>query len=394
MINILVIIVMFLSAYVLFFALSGQYSAIYKEDGSGSTFDTRPARFLVLVPAHNEGEYIRPTLRSLHNLHYPKDYYHIVVIADNCTDDTQRISVQEGCEVWKRDNAELHGKGHALAWALKKARSSSWDAAVVIDADSVVSDNLLERFSYELSSGHPAIQARYIFDFSTKKNAWLGNISVISKRAEDLCISRPRSRFSLYQGLQGNGFCISNKLLREVPWNAHSICEDLEYGFELAKHGYTINYIENAYVTATMTSNLHHASTQRQRWALGTYLLIAITIPTLLRNAYKKHDWKSVEACVYLFTLSRIPIFILTILTGVILLLTQNRLNNISWILLYITLLFQGTYVVSILNTARKEQPSSKNIIYIFAYVLWLILQQCLSLMNIRNATWRRTERG
>ncbi|MGC9291342.1 MAG: glycosyltransferase family 2 protein [Acidobacteriaceae bacterium] len=394
MINILVIITMFLSAYVLFFAIAGQYSKIYREDGSGSTFDTRPARFLVLVPAHNEGEYIRPTLKSLHNLQYPKDFYHIVVIADNCTDDTQRISAQEGCEVWERDDAKLHGKGHALAWALKKARSDSWDAAVIIDADSIVSNNLLERFSCELSNGHTAIQARYIFDFSTKGKTWLGIISVMSKRAEDLCISRPRSRLSLYQGLQGNGFCLSSKLLKEVPWNAHSICEDLEYGFELAKHGYTINYIENAYVMATMTSNLQHASTQRQRWALGTYLLIAKTIPTLLRNAYNKHDWKSIEACIYLFTLSRMPMFILTLLIGVTLLLTQNKFNNISWILFYITLLFQGTYVASILNTARKEQHSSRIIIYIFAYGLWLTFQQCLSLMNIRNATWRRTERG
>jgi cellulose synthase/poly-beta-1,6-N-acetylglucosamine synthase-like glycosyltransferase len=394
MITILDIIVLSLSAYVLFFAITGLYTATYIENENGYFFDTGRARFLVLVPAHNEGEYLRPTLRSLHNLHYPKDFYHIVVIADNCTDDTERISVQEGCEVWKRDNAKLHGKGHALAWALKKAKGTSWDAAVVIDADSVVSINLLEEFSSALSNGHAAIQARYIFEFPEKRKAWLSIISIISKRAEDLCISRPRSRFSLYQGLQGNGFCLSSKLLEEVPWNAHSICEDLEYGFELANHGYTINYIENACVTATMTSHLQHASRQRQRWAAGTYLLIAKTIPVLLGNAYKKHDWKSVEACVYLFTLSRIPILVLTIFIGAILLLTQNRFNDLSWIMLYITLLLQGTYVAAILNTVRKEQSIYRIIIYIFVYVLWLTFQQCLSILNIRNATWNRTERG
>ena len=43
-------------------------------------------RFLILVPAHNEAEHLRPTLRSLMRLDYPRKLFEVTVIADNCTD--------------------------------------------------------------------------------------------------------------------------------------------------------------------------------------------------------------------------------------------------------------------------------------------------------------------
>src|SRR5688572_16332434 len=47
-----------------------------------------PPRLLFLVPAHNEELLITTCVRSLRELRYPPDRVSVVVIADNCRDQT------------------------------------------------------------------------------------------------------------------------------------------------------------------------------------------------------------------------------------------------------------------------------------------------------------------
>ena len=390
----LILLVSFLSAYILLFAIAGLLIPISVGKEDATKREGALTRFFILVPAHNESEYLRPTLRSLRALLYPKDRFHIVVIADNCTDDTALIAMQEGCEVWKREDITLRGKGHALAWAFRRPHISSYDAAVVVDADTTVSSNLLQAFDREIICGHAVIQARYIFEFPPDTSIWLRLISYASKRAEDCFISRPRSRFQLYQGLQGNGFCLRTQVLKNIPWCSSSICEDLEYGLDLASYGTTVDYLEDAHVTAVMTGRLQHASGQRKRWAGGAFLLIAKRIPVLLTQAFRKHDWKSLEACIYLVTLSRLPLLMLTGLTAAFLLMERHSVHAIWWVVFAISLILQGAYGVAMLSTTRKESGFGRMILGLPVYILWLSWQQLVSLCTLRNSVWNRTERG
>ena len=59
-------------------------------------------RFMAIIPAHNEENVIAPLVRSLKKQRYPKDYYDIYVIADNCTDRTAEIARKEGAIVYER----------------------------------------------------------------------------------------------------------------------------------------------------------------------------------------------------------------------------------------------------------------------------------------------------
>ena len=124
-----------------------------------------PARrkfFDVIVPAHDEAAGIRKTITSLQQLNWPREQYRIVVIADNCTDATAAISRDAGATVLERHDLTQRGKGyalaHAFAWSRAQARA---DAVVVVDADSVVSGNLLESFAARLDTGACALQAHY-----------------------------------------------------------------------------------------------------------------------------------------------------------------------------------------------------------------------------------------
>jgi uncharacterized RDD family membrane protein YckC len=93
-------------------------------------------------------------------------------------------------------------------------------------------------------------------------------------------------------------------------------------------------------------------------------------------------------------TLSRIPLFLLTIFSGLVLLIERHSVHSIWWILFGVAVLLQGIYVLAILSTNRKESSLGKMIVGLFVYVFWISFQHLSALLNLRHARWNRTERG
>ena len=54
------------------------------------------SRFAVVIPAHDQEETIEVTVRSLALLDWPQELFHIVVVADNCTDRTADKALHAG----------------------------------------------------------------------------------------------------------------------------------------------------------------------------------------------------------------------------------------------------------------------------------------------------------
>jgi cellulose synthase/poly-beta-1,6-N-acetylglucosamine synthase-like glycosyltransferase len=102
-----------------------------------------PLRLTVVVPAHNEALTIAATLQSLWTQRRPPDK--VVVVADNCTDDTASIAREHGAEVFATvGNTEK--KAGALNQALPKLFETidAGDVTMIMDADSVIVPEFLE----------------------------------------------------------------------------------------------------------------------------------------------------------------------------------------------------------------------------------------------------------
>ena len=105
--------------------------------------DATPLRLTALVPAHDEALTIAATLKSLWGQTRPPD--RVVVVADNCTDDTAEIARRRGAEVFTTvDNT--HKKAGALNQALSEMfdHIDARDVVMVMDADSVIVPEFLE----------------------------------------------------------------------------------------------------------------------------------------------------------------------------------------------------------------------------------------------------------
>jgi cellulose synthase/poly-beta-1,6-N-acetylglucosamine synthase-like glycosyltransferase len=248
---------------------------------------SRQTRFDVIVPAHNEASVIENTVRNLKRLDWPADRFRVLVVADNCTDNTGELAHSAGAEVLRRTDATKRGKGYALWFAFEASRGQGWaDAVVVVDADAEASPNLLEAFAARIERGAEAVQAHYgvLNPFAS----WRTRLITIAKASFHIVRSRARERFRASCGIRGNGWCVTHRLLAQVPYAAFSLTEDLEYGIDLGLAGFRVHYADEAHSDAEMVSSEHTAGKQRQRWESGRFQLIRSRTFALIAAAITK----------------------------------------------------------------------------------------------------------
>jgi len=241
----------------------------------------RPLAIAVVVPAHDESAGIADCVRSLLSCDAPEGSWRVHVVADNCTDDTAAAAREAGAEVLERVDPERRGKGYALDFAFGElmARDASFDAFVVVDADSSVDAGFARSIEAALAGGAEAIQARY-----TAK----GPAETIRARLQDLALTafnvvrpRARERFGLSVGIGGNGFALRREVLEAHPYVARSIVEDLEYHLALVRGGVRVCFLEHARVEGDMPQGTKAAAGQRTRWEGGRFRMIREHAPGL-----------------------------------------------------------------------------------------------------------------
>src|SRR5215467_306082 len=134
--------------------------ALRKERTSPGAAPGSPShRTAVLIPAHNEGSGILPTIRDVQAQLGPHD--RILVVADNCTDDTAAIVQGAGAEVIVRADLARRGKGYALEFGVRHLGLNPPDVVVIMDADCRLGENALRYLSDSaLASGGP-VQSLY-----------------------------------------------------------------------------------------------------------------------------------------------------------------------------------------------------------------------------------------
>jgi cellulose synthase/poly-beta-1,6-N-acetylglucosamine synthase-like glycosyltransferase len=245
-------------------------------------------RFDLIVPAHDEQDGIAETVKSLLAIDHPRDLFRVVVVADNCTDATAERARAAGAEVLVRDDLANRGKGQALAYAFERSLAGAADAVVVVDADTLVSANLLRAFSARLEAGARAVQADYAV--RNAGDSWRTRLMAIAFAAFHEVRSRGRERLSLSCGLRGNGMCFSRALLGEVPHHSYSLVEDVEYGLRVGEAGHRVVYAGEAHVWGQMVSSEKASRSQRRRWEQGRSEMVRKHGLRLLKLALQRRD--------------------------------------------------------------------------------------------------------
>ncbi|GEN11250.1 Glycosyltransferase, catalytic subunit of cellulose synthase and poly-beta-1,6-N-acetylglucosamine synthase [Myxococcus fulvus] len=244
-------------------------------------------KFDVVIPSHNEELGIARTVANLSAVDYPASLRRILVIADNCSDATAEKAREAGATVLERHDTQKRGKGYALAHAFEFSQKDGFaDAVVVVDADTVVSPNLLHAYGRRLEDGAHAVQAHY--GVMNPTASWRTRLMTIALGMFHKVRSLGREALGVSCGLRGNGMCFTHAVLREVPHDAFSVVEDLEYGIRLGRKGHRVHYAWEAEVQGEMVSAEKQSRSQRQRWEGGRAQMRKLHGWPLLSDALKQ----------------------------------------------------------------------------------------------------------
>ena len=233
----------------------------------------------VLVPAHDEAAGIAATLRALSPQLAPDD--RLLVVADNCSDDTAAVAAACGAEVTVRADATRRGKGYALDHGVRHLALSPRDLVVVVDADCVVADGALDALARACAVSKRPTQALYLM--RAPRGAGLGQrMSQFAWAVRNQVRPAGWHRLGWPCQLMGTGMAFPWPLISAASLASGSIVEDMQLGIDLAAAGAPPEFCPQAMVTSTFPDTSRGALTQRTRWEHGHLAMIATRALPLL----------------------------------------------------------------------------------------------------------------
>jgi cellulose synthase/poly-beta-1,6-N-acetylglucosamine synthase-like glycosyltransferase len=250
-------------------------------------------RFVIVVPAHNEAAMLPRLLASLRELDYPADRYRALVIADNCDDATAEIGRHGGADVIERCDAEQVGKGYALAYALERI-TVPYDAIAFVDADCVVSPNLLLAFDAHLTAGASVVQAYYTMTAPASSATALARALAL----ELVHRVRPRAKrwFGGSAGLKGSGMCFSREAINAAGWSGAGIVEDIDQHVALLRRSLRVVFAGEATVVGDAPARLTDAAAQHRRWEAGRVAAVRAYALALVLDAVRRRSLAPADA--------------------------------------------------------------------------------------------------
>jgi cellulose synthase/poly-beta-1,6-N-acetylglucosamine synthase-like glycosyltransferase len=273
-------------------------------------------RIVVTIPAHNEEAVVAKSVQSVLGVDYPKQLFDVYVVADNCTDRTREVAEASGARCLVRNDRLRQGKGYALRYAFDHLAQGNYDVFIVIDADTVVSPNLLSSFNNRLNIGQEVIQCRN--EFKDADATPMSYLLYVGKRIENRLLWEAKSLLGFSVLLQGNGMCFSSRIIRSYPWDAFSVTEDAEYSFSLIREGLRIHYAHETEVLSLPAARHTQTTKQRLRWASGSSRLFRKFFFSAAFHTIKTRHVSSLDAAFSVVLNSKIALIVISLLTLIV----------------------------------------------------------------------------
>ncbi|MDD1650148.1 MAG: glycosyltransferase family 2 protein [Methylococcaceae bacterium] len=349
-----------------------------------SPADFPPLHFCVVVPAHDEGSGIAACVGSLLRCETAQHQLSIVVIADNCTDDTAQHAQAAGARVIVRHDTLHRGKGQALSFAFDKLLRENHDVFVVVDADTRVKPNLIQAMAPLFAAGADAVQCRYLA--SNPEASLRTRLMHVAWLAYNILRLRGREFWGCSVGILGNGFALSRKALQALPFEADSIAEDLDYQIRFVESGRRVRFCNGTTVLAPAPSTGSVASAQRARWEGGRLRMMRERLPSLLAGV-ARGQLRLIEPA---FDLMLLPLAFQVLLLIALVLLPWGPTRFMGLLGLAVV----GMHIAAALVIGRAGWRDWLALAGAPFYILWkLTLGKRLFAAAAKDAAWVRTER-
>ena len=351
-----------------------------------------PATTVVVVPAHNEEAGLAATLRAITGAGFAG--MRILVVADNCTDDSARIAKDCGALVVERNDPTRLGKGFALACAQAHIRQMKDlpNVVIVIDADARPQANALSLLSQATIESDRPVQAHNMLTAPAEAPATvqLSNFAFFIKNG---IRQRALKRLGAPALLNGTGMSFPWRLFEQAELATDSLVEDLELGVAFSAAGNLPVYLEQAVVLSEAASTEAMVN-QRSRWEGGFISTARRIAPALLWDALKTGSrpkfWSGLDLLIPPLT---ILVFVNLSAIGVTYLISLGTGQfSACLILVSVNIVLAMLLLVCWYREGRRFLSASA-LISLPIYMLWKI-PLYLKLLRQKPGRWIRTERN
>lgn len=277
--------------------------------------DIHQHRFAALIAARNEEKVIGSLIKSIKEQNYPKDLIDIIVIADNCDDDTAEVARRAGAIVYERFNKNEVGKGYVLKFVFEKILSERdvYDAFCVFDADNLVEKDFFAHMNFALSKG--AQLAQGYRDMKNPSDNWIAGGHSIFYWMENRFFDYARDEMGLSAIINGTGFMVTSDYIRRYGYDVHTVTEDVELTVQSVINGERVAWVPQAKVYDEQPVTLSQSMAQRSRWVSGFIQNSRDYFKEFCHSIRREPSWIKIDLFLYLVSL---PVMILGIISFLI----------------------------------------------------------------------------
>jgi cellulose synthase/poly-beta-1,6-N-acetylglucosamine synthase-like glycosyltransferase len=369
-------------------------AALLPEPRAAGDDDARPPpRTVILVPAHDEEGQIEGTVAALLADLPPR--VSILVIADNCNDQTAALATRAGALAIERRDPSRVGKGHAISFALQHLDADPPEVVILVDADCRVSRGGLSILARRAARLGRPVQAEYLI--AAPRDA---SPLVVVGALAILVRNRVRPRGLRWLGLPchltGSGMAFPWLVLRHAPETGSNLVEDLVMGIELALRGQPAESCPGVQISSDLPQGSAAGLRQRRRWEHGQLDTLVKYVPRLIAAGVARRRPALVGLGLDLLVP---PLALLVILQGTMLALALGAALVHATSFVPATLAAAGiaavgsAVAVSWVAFGRQTLPL-RQVVFAPVYLLWKVPLYLALLVKGKQKRWERTARG
>jgi len=348
-------------------------------------------RLAIVMPAHNEASVIPATLKSIVPQLCSDD--RLIVVADNCTDNTAAIATDAHVQVVVRSDLTRRGKGFALDFGIRHLQTDPPDVVVIVDADCQVDPGSIDRLARVCTQTSRPVQALYLMRAGPQaplKMRIAEFASTVKNRVRPLGLQR----LGLPCQLMGTGMAIPWECIRGATLATGHIAEDMKLGLDLARAGTPPIFCPDALVTSEFPTSARSVLDQRTRWEHGHLSIILSDAPRMLLDSIKQ-----VNVAMFALVLDLIvpPLALLTVLVLILCCVNAGVYAIFGmWVPLLVAAVCSALLALSVLlSWARfgRQIISLGSLALGVVYPLWKIPIYARFLVA-RQLDWVKSKRG
>lgn len=260
-VNLLILLVFATAAasvvYSFVFAIAGHF---YKNKKYNNHEQFR--KIAVFMPSYKEDAVILQTARQALFQQYPSNRYDVYVIADSLQPETISELKKLPLKVVEV-SFDISTKSKSLNKAFDSI-TSSYDIAVILDADNVMKHDFLEKVNAAFISGCYAIQGHRA---AKNKNTSFAILDAISEEANNHMMRKGQVALGFSSAVIGSGMAFSFLYLKQVMKEIEAVGGfDKELELRLINDNHKITYLEDAIVLDEKVQKSEVFANQRTRW--------------------------------------------------------------------------------------------------------------------------------